>query len=53
MIPENASVLDIGCGEGVLLESLKTKNIQARGIETRPGKKSRTCLKKRFVSYAR
>lgn len=33
MLPANANVLDIGCGEGELLQALKAKNINARGIE--------------------
>ena len=34
MIKENARVLDIGCGDGALLELLRTtKNIDGRGIE--------------------
>ncbi|HEY4275895.1 MAG TPA: methionine biosynthesis protein MetW [Rhizomicrobium sp.] len=34
MIPEGARVLDVGCGDGVLLEYLvRTKNVDGRGIE--------------------
>lgn len=34
MIPENARVLDVGCGEGELLEHLAvTKHVDGRGIE--------------------
>jgi methionine biosynthesis protein MetW len=34
MIPEGARVLDIGCGDGALLEHLvRTKNVDGRGIE--------------------
>lgn len=33
MIPENATVLDLGCGDGTLLKMLKNKKIKARGIE--------------------
>ena len=34
MIPENARVLDIGCGDGVLLEHLSaTKHVDGRGLE--------------------
>ena len=34
MIPANSRVLDIGCGDGVLLEHLtSTKNVDGRGIE--------------------
>lgn len=44
MIPEKASVLDIGCGEGELLQVLKAKNINARGIEI-DKEKVAACLK--------
>jgi methionine biosynthesis protein MetW len=34
MIPQGASVLDVGCGDGQLLEHLKsTKNVDGRGLE--------------------
>ena len=34
MIPERARVLDVGCGDGALLEHLvRTKNVDGRGIE--------------------
>jgi methionine biosynthesis protein MetW len=34
MIPEGARVLDVGCGDGALLEYLgRTKNVDGRGIE--------------------
>lgn len=33
MLPMDARVLDIGCGEGELIELLKAKNINARGVE--------------------
>ena len=34
MIPERARVLDVGCGDGALLEYLvRTKNVDGRGIE--------------------
>ncbi len=34
MIPENASVLDVGCGDGALLEHLQmTKHVDGRGLE--------------------
>lgn len=33
MLPAGARVLDIGCGEGELIELLKARNINARGIE--------------------
>lgn len=34
IIPQNAKILDIGCGDGELLERLKTnKNTQGQGIE--------------------
>ncbi len=34
MIPEGARVLDVGCGDGALLEHLaKTKKVDGRGIE--------------------
>ena len=33
MIRPGARVLDVGCGDGALLEYLKTKNVDGRGIE--------------------
>ncbi len=34
MIPEGASVLDVGCGDGALLEHLtQTKHVDGRGLE--------------------
>ncbi len=34
MIPQGARVLDVGCGDGMLLEHLvRTKNVDGRGIE--------------------
>jgi methionine biosynthesis protein MetW len=34
MIPQGASVLDVGCGDGALLEHLsKTKKVDGRGLE--------------------
>ncbi len=34
MIPQGARVLDVGCGDGALLEHLKTtKNVDGRGLE--------------------
>ncbi|HWA92636.1 MAG TPA: methionine biosynthesis protein MetW [Rhizomicrobium sp.] len=34
MIPEHARLLDVGCGDGQLLEHLKTtKNVDGRGLE--------------------
>ncbi|MBL4602643.1 MAG: methionine biosynthesis protein MetW [Emcibacteraceae bacterium] len=37
MIPEGSRVLDVGCGDGALLDYLrKKKNVDARGIELSP-----------------
>ena len=34
MVPENAHVLDVGCGDGALLEHLaQTKHVDGRGLE--------------------
>ena len=33
MIEQNATVLDLGCGDGTLLKLLKDKGINARGID--------------------
>lgn len=45
MIPENATVLDLGCGDGTLLKMLKNKKIKARGIEINQDKVIK-CLEK-------
>ena len=45
IIPEGANVLDIGCGEGEMLEALRDKGIKARGIEIDQDKVAK-CLKK-------
>lgn len=44
MLPAGATVLDVGCGEGELLEVLLGKNIRARGIEL-DQEKVAICLK--------
>jgi methionine biosynthesis protein MetW len=33
LIPANSRVLDVGCGDGELLQALKSKNCDARGLE--------------------
>tara|TARA_B110000211_G_scaffold150123_1_gene170781 strand:+ start:166 stop:756 length:591 start_codon:yes stop_codon:yes gene_type:complete len=33
LLPHNSRVLDVGCGDGILIEALIKKNIDARGIE--------------------
>ena len=33
LLPPNSRVLDVGCGDGTLIEALIKKNIDARGIE--------------------
>ena len=34
LLPDNARVLDVGCGDGSLMDLLiKEKNIKARGLE--------------------
>jgi len=33
LLPPNSRVLDVGCGDGILIEALIKKNIDARGIE--------------------
>ena len=33
MIRSGARVLDVGCGDGALLEHLKTRDVDGRGIE--------------------
>ena len=44
IIDENARVLDVGCDDGTLMESLKNdKNIDARGIEISKDK-VQTCV---------
>lgn len=45
MIPENSTVLDLGCGDGTLLKMLKDKKIKARGIEINQNKVIK-CLEK-------
>ena len=46
IIEENARVLDVGCNDGTLMESLKNdKNIDARGIEISKDK-VQTCVSK-------
>jgi methionine biosynthesis protein MetW len=45
MIPQNATALDIGCGEGEMLTLLAAKNVRARGLEIDHNNVS-ICLKK-------
>jgi len=45
LIPEKATVLDLGCGDGKLLEQLKNKHITAQGIEI-DSQLVRSCIKK-------
>lgn len=45
IIPQNATVLDIGCGEGEMLELLAKKGVKARGLEIDQNNVS-VCLKK-------
>ena len=45
IIPQNATALDIGCGDGEMLELLAAKNVRARGLEIDQIKVS-SCLKK-------
>ena len=46
LIPSNASVIDVGCNDGSLLEYLKKhKNIDGRGMEI-DQKKVQLCLAK-------
>ena len=33
LVPSQSRVLDVGCGDGILIEALIKKNIDARGIE--------------------
>lgn len=33
LIEENSTILDLGCGDGTLMELLKNKNIKVQGIE--------------------
>ena len=53
LIPKNTRVLDVGCGDGSLMNLLQTeKNIEVRGIRA----KSRKCssmYSQRFTSYSR
>ena len=47
LIEKNKKVLDVGCGDGTLMEFLKNnKNINIRGIETTQ-KKVKECIAKR------
>ncbi len=51
MVEEGASVLDLGCGEGELLEWLvERKNVQARGVEISPAK-VRKCVARGLSVY--
>jgi len=46
LLPEQSRVLDVGCGDGTLIEALiKQKNIDARGIELEE-KKVKQCISK-------
>jgi methionine biosynthesis protein MetW len=35
-VPSSARVLDVGCGDGELMEALRTKGVDARGLEIDP-----------------
>ena len=51
MVEEGASVLDLGCGEGELLEWLvERKGVQARGVEISPAK-VRKCVGRGLSVY--
>ena len=46
LLPTQSRVLDVGCGDGTLIESLiKQKNIDARGIELEENK-VKQCISK-------
>jgi len=45
IIPQNATVLDIGCGDGEMLDLLSAKGVKARGLEIDQIKVS-NCLKR-------
>jgi len=50
-IEESQSVLDIGCGRGILLEQLiRTKNIRALGVDTNL-EKVKSCVKRGVPIY--
>ena len=47
LIDKNANVLDVGCGDGILMEFLlKEKKVNIRGIEISKKKGPKLCCKR-------
>ena len=53
LVEDNSKVIDIGCGNGELLNFLsKNKNSKIQGLEINQKKSKQMCFK-RFISYSR
>ena len=53
LLPKNTRVLDVGCGDGSLMNFLQNeKNIEVRGLELNQDNVQQ-CIHKGFASYTR
>jgi len=47
LIPEGSSILDLGCGEGKLIEKLQKKNVLSQGVEIK-NEYVKECIRKKI-----